>query len=195
MTSRGDRFASLVDRGLPALCLVIVAALQITLAHRAGLSPWKGGGFGMFAAIDSPGMRVLTVVGIDSAGVEHRISTSEGMNSKRTLTLRSYPDAVALRELAGELLDSEFVSVGSRMALAFEQIRVGSAGEPLDLPFELGQRDWYRARRPDDPHMLADQVRRFETIRVQVWRLRFDAARLRVWMEPLLSPIEVRRPS
>ena len=195
MTLRGDRLASLVDQGLPALCLLIVAALQITLAHRAGLSPWKGGGFGMFAAIDSPGMRVLTVVGIDSAGAEHRISTSDGMNSKRTLTLRSYPDAVALRELAGELLDSDFVSVGSRVALAFEQIRVGSTGEPLDLPFEPGQRDWYRARRPDDPHMLADQVRRFETIRVQIWRLRFDAARLRVWMEPLLSPIEVNKPS
>lgn len=193
MTARGDRLEALVDRGLPAAFLLIVASLQIALAYGAALSPWKGGGFGMFAAVDSPGMRVLTVVGVDADGVEHRIATSEGMNSKRTLTLRSYPDTGQLRELAAELLDSEFVSVGSRMALAFEQIRVGRASEPLDLSDSVDHQEWFRARRPDDPSMLADQVRRFEAIRVQVWRLRFDAADLRLWMEPLLSAIEVRR--
>jgi hypothetical protein len=37
---------------LPSVLLVIVAAAQMTLARTALLSPWKGGGFGMFATID-----------------------------------------------------------------------------------------------------------------------------------------------
>lgn len=37
---------------LPAILLAIVATAQIVLAHVAMLSPWKGGGFGMFATLD-----------------------------------------------------------------------------------------------------------------------------------------------
>jgi hypothetical protein len=37
----------------PAVLLCLIAAAQMILAHTADLSPWKGGGFGMFASIDS----------------------------------------------------------------------------------------------------------------------------------------------
>jgi hypothetical protein len=37
---------------LPAVLLAFVAATQIVLTHLAMLSPWKGGGFGMFATLD-----------------------------------------------------------------------------------------------------------------------------------------------
>jgi hypothetical protein len=37
---------------LPALLLTIVATVQIVLTHVTMLSPWKGGGFGMFATLD-----------------------------------------------------------------------------------------------------------------------------------------------
>jgi hypothetical protein len=47
--------------GLPALLLVAVALLQIALAHTAGLSPWKGGGFGMFSTTDRAEGRYLRV--------------------------------------------------------------------------------------------------------------------------------------
>jgi hypothetical protein len=39
-------------RHLPAALLLAVAALQIALAHFADLSPWAGGGFGMFSTSD-----------------------------------------------------------------------------------------------------------------------------------------------
>src|SRR5438552_13657048 len=39
--------------------LVIVAAGQAYLARTAGLSPWKGGGFGMFSTVDTPSARFL----------------------------------------------------------------------------------------------------------------------------------------
>jgi hypothetical protein len=37
---------------LPALLLTTVATLQIVLTHVTLLSPWKGGGFGMFSTLD-----------------------------------------------------------------------------------------------------------------------------------------------
>jgi hypothetical protein len=42
---------------LPVSLLVVVAGAQVTLATTAGLSPWKGGGFGMFATTDDAGRR------------------------------------------------------------------------------------------------------------------------------------------
>jgi hypothetical protein len=47
--------------GLPAVLLVSVALLQVALAQTAGLSPWKGGGFGMFSTTDRAEGRYLRV--------------------------------------------------------------------------------------------------------------------------------------
>jgi hypothetical protein len=48
--------------GLPVLILVAVAAIQIGLVRTAALTPWKGGGFGMFATSDHAGQRTLRIV-------------------------------------------------------------------------------------------------------------------------------------
>ena len=37
---------------LPTVLLLTVASAQMVLARGAHLSPWKGGGFGMFASVD-----------------------------------------------------------------------------------------------------------------------------------------------
>jgi hypothetical protein len=44
---------------LPSALLVSVALVQIVLARSAGLSPWKGGGFGMFASTDGTAARYV----------------------------------------------------------------------------------------------------------------------------------------
>jgi hypothetical protein len=46
--------------GPPAL-LCAVACVQIFLAMTKSLSPWKGGGFGMFSTVDSPDARFLRI--------------------------------------------------------------------------------------------------------------------------------------
>jgi hypothetical protein len=46
---------------LPAALLVAVACAQVTLARTAGLSPWKGGGFGMFSTTDDGGRRRVRI--------------------------------------------------------------------------------------------------------------------------------------
>ena len=46
---------------LPVGLLVVVAATQVTLARRAALTPWKGGGFGMFSTTDDASRRRVRV--------------------------------------------------------------------------------------------------------------------------------------
>jgi hypothetical protein len=46
---------------IPTFLLIIVACVQIYLARNADLTPWKGGGFGMFSTTDGNANRYLRV--------------------------------------------------------------------------------------------------------------------------------------
>jgi hypothetical protein len=52
----------ITPRTAPALLLTVVAICQIVLARTVDLTPWKGGGFGMFATLDHNAYRRLEVV-------------------------------------------------------------------------------------------------------------------------------------
>ena len=46
---------------IPVVLLLVVAAIQINLALTEDLTPWKGGGFGMFSTTDGNMFRTLRV--------------------------------------------------------------------------------------------------------------------------------------
>jgi hypothetical protein len=46
---------------IPTFLLIVVACVQIYLARNADLTPWKGGGFGMFSTTDGNANRYLRV--------------------------------------------------------------------------------------------------------------------------------------
>jgi hypothetical protein len=46
---------------MPAVLLILVAVVQVILAKTANLSPWKGGGFGMFATTDGTAFRHVRI--------------------------------------------------------------------------------------------------------------------------------------
>ena len=50
----------------------MVALTQIGLARRAGLSPWKGGGFGMFSTLDARPHRHLRIH-VEGAGLPEEL--------------------------------------------------------------------------------------------------------------------------
>jgi hypothetical protein len=56
-----------VRAGIPAAVLAAVATSQVVLTQHAALTPWKGGGFGMFSTLDHGAFRAVTVV-IDGPG-------------------------------------------------------------------------------------------------------------------------------
>ena len=57
---------------IPAFVLLGVAAIQLALTHGAGLSPWLGGGFGMFSGLDRGGARHLHIFVLEP-GLEREI--------------------------------------------------------------------------------------------------------------------------
>jgi hypothetical protein len=47
---------------LPPLLLIVVAIAQVGLYRTGNLTPWKGGGFGMFSTLDHGAYRGVTIV-------------------------------------------------------------------------------------------------------------------------------------
>jgi len=90
---------------LPVTVLVAVAIAQVTLARTAGLSPWKGGGFGMFSTTDDAGRRhVLIFVSAADRSEEMAIVPSLEDAARRAAVL---PGDTELSRLARRVVDRE----------------------------------------------------------------------------------------
>lgn len=87
---------------LPALLLLAVALTQIVLAKVADLSPWKGGGFGMFATTDGAAFRHVRLF-VDAPGrsEETNVTTSLEMAAVRALLFPSTRFLTRLGEAVG----------------------------------------------------------------------------------------------
>jgi hypothetical protein len=88
----------------PAL-LVGVASFQIVLATQADLSPWLGGGFGMFASMDSRSERHLLLY-VDSPGLTRTIRVPEALE-EQALRVRVLPTPDRIRDFAEAVLARE----------------------------------------------------------------------------------------
>ena len=94
---------------IPGL-LILVALRQIFLVHTAGLSPWHGGGFGMFASVDRDERRVFTATLTDCGGQTWPLSlaASPALLSPEAYThIITAPSQARLEALAKRLLYSQ----------------------------------------------------------------------------------------
>jgi hypothetical protein len=109
-------------RALPALLLVAVALLQIWMVEKAGLSPWLGGGFGMFSTTDSWARRHLHAVAL-RPGLREELDVPDSLRTdvRRALAL---PSERHLRALARALEAIERES-GDPDAAPLEAIAIG----------------------------------------------------------------------
>ena len=98
--------------------LVVIALHQIALAHLADLSPWKGGGYGMFSTTDHGGARFLRVYALGAAG-ERRIPLPPELVN-RSYRVRDLPSARGMRRLAHEIAAAAPESVEEADALRLE---------------------------------------------------------------------------
>jgi len=88
-------------RELPSALLVLLAVAQISLAFGAGLSPWKGGGYGMFATNDHGAFRSVRAYALRAAG-EERLELPDELR-RAELRARELPTAGELRRYAAAL--------------------------------------------------------------------------------------------
>jgi hypothetical protein len=82
---------------LPPALLALLGVAQIALSFGADLSPWKGGGFGMFASTDHGGFREVRVVAETAEG-ERRVPIPPELQ-RAARRAREMPSAAALRAL------------------------------------------------------------------------------------------------
>ena len=93
----------------PAL-LVVTAGAQRYLAEAKHLNPWKGGGFGMFAAIPQA-YRVLEIQPIDTQSIGYRTTHPRGYR-ERIKKLQSWPTEERLQAFADELANRSWILIG-----------------------------------------------------------------------------------
>ncbi|MDJ0785638.1 MAG: hypothetical protein QNK05_02450 [Myxococcota bacterium] len=124
------------ERWLPRVApilLVALAGIQIALAFGVGLSPWKGGGFGMFASTDHSGFRRLVAVSITEAGESPLRVPGELDRARRAVRL--FPTESRLHEIARALsatapLDTRRIRVRVERGL-FEGPELAPRWEPI----------------------------------------------------------------
>jgi hypothetical protein len=93
---------------LTPLLLVIVALTQIVRAYTIDQSPWKGGGFGMFASVDSHGNRELRAYLVTSdyeieIPVHYNFIIDEGGVMDDVSLARTVPTDANLQQIANQL--------------------------------------------------------------------------------------------
>ena len=90
---------------LPVALLVVVAAAQVTLARTARLSPWKGGGFGMFSTTDDAGRRYVRMF-VSAAERSEELAMAPSLEdaARRAVVL---PTDAVLSRLARRVVERE----------------------------------------------------------------------------------------
>jgi hypothetical protein len=78
--------------------LCIVAVTQIFLSHTKHLTPWKGGGFGMFASIDRMERRVLHITAETDWG-KYVIDPEIIINRREYSRIQAMPSVTSLKSI------------------------------------------------------------------------------------------------
>jgi hypothetical protein len=186
---------------LPVLLMVGVALSQIGVAWVGGLSPWKGGGFGMFSTVDSPAARFLRIYLVtDDGEIPVLIPDAYQEAARKLCTVANLREA---KELLAALAGTNWV--GLRLVSAVDYYRyllqrLVDGDQAANRLRELKQRsnlfapsiepntiNFVRALRPDE--VLDEQLEQVEVerVRVELWRYRFDQHQLTLDASKLLT--------
>lgn len=178
--------------GAPAL-LAAVALFQAWQTQRYDLSPWKGGGFGMFSTVDDPSARFVRLYLVTDQGVVP--AQFPEVYARRVLAIQTMPSPARLEGLARELATATwaFPDLPRR---SFESAGVESLGTG-----ETSEGEWPRASGtpPEGVTPLPLPLAEGEAlppgftradpraVRLELWRFRFDQERVRLEVERLLD--------
>lgn len=108
-------------------CLVGLALAQIVLVQTVQLSPWKGGGFGMFSTNDHGGFRVLRIVALGE-GTERTLRVPEAL-ARRARRARETPTRSRLFDLGRAFARVAGDATAGARALRVEVLRIEFDGE------------------------------------------------------------------
>lgn len=180
---------------VPPLVLVVVAAAQVFAARTSLLTPWKGGGFGMFSTVDAPHARFVRLV-LETPDGERRVALPATWRDEAAV-LRASPTQARVEALASALVNETWVAetwIPAEVQYA-EVLRAsgieggpgGSEGTVKDLSVLGLYRPLAEGETPRGGSVRVD------AIRVEVWRYRFDGSAARLEGELLRNARLTRR--
>ena len=175
------------------IVLSTLACLQIMLAMCFGLSPWKGGGFGLFSTVDNSKGRSIRVY----------LETSEGevpaqapsWLGNRISQVRTFPAEFRVRKMAADLAaatwvyrtgpspegaeDSKPSGVNSdpamKSAIKKDLNRDGEAAKRIAREASMGDRPYPQVESLRPSKEIGPRVALgVNAVRVEIWRERFD---------------------
>lgn len=175
----------------PAL-LCVIASGQIYVARTTLLSPWKGGGFGMFSTVDSPAARFLRIY-LVTQDEEIPILLSSDMNA-RAQKMRTIPTESGLRNIADDVSRVQWVGYQMNNAVDHyhdllskysaadgnlnrrEQIRASnSVTETNNKVIDFGKAKIVRRLEMGESPSPHNPPITFTKVRAELWMIKFDA--------------------
>jgi hypothetical protein len=181
--------------------LLAVATVQLAASQQRGLSPWKGGGFGMFATVDSPAARFLR---IRLLGPDRELPVLVPDRLRRAAhELRTTGSPAGAAALARVLAEGTWVELRLMSALRYYQ-RLLAAPAPASSELaaaigratgdgreavDLGRHGFLRLLDPDERPAEDDVVFDLRGVRLELWRYAFDARGPALRAQPLIAPV------
>ena len=148
-----------------------VAVLQIAAVCLSQLTPWKGGGFGMFSTVDSADARFVKVY--------VRTATDEWSGGWPP------PEAEAIRKLQAAPTKSDLERLASRLSRAVWVD--GDAGPGQTSPPPGSSRRAVRALMPDEAGADPRRVVAAVEVRAEVWKYRYVPSENKLLAEKVLT--------
>ena len=124
---------------LPSFILILVAVHQLYLAQTADLSPWKGGGFGMFSTTDGGPNRHLHIFLI-APEMEQEVWPSKSLEDMED-RVKELPTEAGLSKFAREIANRYKNRNNDLTAVRVEVWRTQFAAKTLQ-PFSLLLREF-----------------------------------------------------
>jgi hypothetical protein len=177
---------------LVPVLLGTVAVAQLLTATFGTLSPWKGGGFGMFAAMDNPGTRFISIVAIGDDGEEFRVSLGSGrsgvpnaLTSAFLTKVKTMPRPEDMATLARAVHSAHLV-LADQPSTVPRRLALSRFGYALDLG-----RQPQRVLQLLGPTRTASSTPAIRSVRVEILRVRFDRNRHVATFETFVPPVLV----
>jgi hypothetical protein len=158
---------------LSPFLLLTIASIQFYFAHAYELTPWKGGGFGMFSTVDALDTRFLKIFLITPNGA---IPADVPANLEQDKTrIRSLPTPSRIAALAEAMARGTWIDCDIRRREVFAKV-TGAPSSDASSPAtrSTGKPRMVRQLEPDEVAHSSAEIVEFSSIRVEFWRYRFD---------------------
>lgn len=147
---------------VPCLALVIVAR-QVYLSSRYGLSTWKGGGMGMFAAADELANRYAKVFLVHSDGSRDPLVQLTPNDTEVLNRALEYPTQQNFLRAARQIASENWIPAFQRRPV----LRVNGNGDPMDAEDKA-----FRVMVASP--LRSEREEKKSSVEIQFWKLTYD---------------------